>query len=457
MMLEHFNVWPLLWLSLASCSLLVALSPQLFGAIAEHGKTSVNFSSSMTQEGGFAALLAKTHERTRVPKSLFSVMYAFALICCLIPLYFSRQHMTRGVSWGHVLWDHPHILLLAVHCFRRLLECRLMTIYGRSKMHFSGFAVGLLHYAAVVACFSEVRISPSLHPALRWGAFLLFVIGNVMQHRFHIILYRIKQDQRAFYKLEREREWSRLCDHRRRGRRSGRISSSIRSVCAGDSGSGAASLEEPLRVHSKAPSPSTFKDLDADEMTTSTCTSRRTSPASSIGTSDSDHSESHPSRTRRLSSDSSIDGGPVGGRSHACSTPALKKRSGGSSGGEGGSRSGGRDIGGRREHRQRRKQRSAHRRLPSLTPPSSPMAYEYEVPRGSWFKYVCCPHYSAEIIVYMSFLLLAPTNTSLQGLLIWVISNLAVTGRKQLQWYQTNDVLRNDVPPHWCVLVPGVY
>jgi len=91
------------------------------------------------------------------------------------------------------------------------------------------------------------------------------------------------------------------------------------------------------------------------------------------------------------------------------------------------------------------------------SPPPSPASYKYEVPRGSWFRWLCCPHYLAEIIIYVSFLLLAPTSSALQGLLLWVVSNLAVTGRRQLQWYKADPRLRRQIPPNWSVLIPGIF
>ena len=82
----------------------------------------------------------------------------------------------------------------------------------------------------------------------------------------------------------------------------------------------------------------------------------------------------------------------------------------------------------------------------------------YQIPRGGWFKYVCCPHYSAEILIYLSFYLLDPSCKVTFFMLCWVISNLAVVSNQQFLWYD-NNFTAVDYPSlkSWKRLLPYVY
>jgi hypothetical protein len=92
---------------------------------------------------------------------------------------------------------------------------------------------------------------------------------------------------------------------------------------------------------------------------------------------------------------------------------------------------------------------------------------EYKIPRGRLFTYVTCPHYTAEILIYCTFLVLGYSLADKYGfekpfehfehitarnflkqcgnlipyrhfiLVIWVISNLAVSAYSNYEWYCT--------------------
>jgi 3-oxo-5-alpha-steroid 4-dehydrogenase 3 / polyprenol reductase len=79
----------------------------------------------------------------------------------------------------------------------------------------------------------------------------------------------------------------------------------------------------------------------------------------------------------------------------------------------------------------------------------------YEIPTKSCFQYVCCPHYSAEIIIYLSFLVLLHFNASAFLLLVWVATNLSIVANQQYCWYCKHDDAR--IPRHWCRLIPFVW
>jgi hypothetical protein len=80
----------------------------------------------------------------------------------------------------------------------------------------------------------------------------------------------------------------------------------------------------------------------------------------------------------------------------------------------------------------------------------------YHLPTESWFSVVCVPHYSAEIVVYLSFVLLLPMNChSPQLLLVWVTTNLAVVAQNQYTWYMHQ--YQSQVPHTWYKLIPYIW
>jgi 3-oxo-5-alpha-steroid 4-dehydrogenase 3 len=60
---------------------------------------------------------------------------------------------------------------------------------------------------------------------------------------------------------------------------------------------------------------------------------------------------------------------------------------------------------------------------------------QYPLPRGLMFDWVLCPHYTAEIGVYLSFVLVRPYNLSSWAMLVWVIANLSVSADNHYRYY----------------------
>lgn len=59
----------------------------------------------------------------------------------------------------------------------------------------------------------------------------------------------------------------------------------------------------------------------------------------------------------------------------------------------------------------------------------------YSIPSGGGFEYCCCPHYLAEIGIYLALTISAPHCKTMYYLLAWVITNLSVVAYKQFSWY----------------------
>lgn len=82
------------------------------------------------------------------------------------------------------------------------------------------------------------------------------------------------------------------------------------------------------------------------------------------------------------------------------------------------------------------------------------------MPTEGWFKYVSCPHYFAEILIYCSYVLLMGTHRGGgfgQGYVLvalWVFSNQACVAGSMHQWYQRKF---EDYPRGRKRMIPGVW
>jgi 3-oxo-5-alpha-steroid 4-dehydrogenase 3 len=86
----------------------------------------------------------------------------------------------------------------------------------------------------------------------------------------------------------------------------------------------------------------------------------------------------------------------------------------------------------------------------------------YSLPTESTFRYLCTPHYTAEIIIYLSLFALSCGSREMGLMSLWVIANLAVVSNRQYHWYlkqfgggSTKD--KGKIPAQWCRLVPYVW
>ncbi|CAO3565940.1 unnamed protein product [Mortierella alpina] len=66
---------------------------------------------------------------------------------------------------------------------------------------------------------------------------------------------------------------------------------------------------------------------------------------------------------------------------------------------------------------------------------------EYKVPFGDWFEYMVAPHYTAEMVIYLGFYLMASPTLFVPSTLllawIWVVVNLGIVARETDQWYRS--------------------
>lgn len=64
-----------------------------------------------------------------------------------------------------------------------------------------------------------------------------------------------------------------------------------------------------------------------------------------------------------------------------------------------------------------------------------PVRGKYGVARGGLFELVCCPHYTAEVALYLCFFMLCP-GVLVLAMLAFVVGNLTVSALETAKWYQ---------------------
>jgi len=81
-----------------------------------------------------------------------------------------------------------------------------------------------------------------------------------------------------------------------------------------------------------------------------------------------------------------------------------------------------------------RKQFESHKIFAEL---KTKMAHNHSIPHGGWFQYVSCPHYFAEILIYLSLAIILGTNHQTGWLVfVWVLTNQIIAGLMSHWWYQ---------------------
>ncbi|GAW82527.1 polyprenol reductase [Plasmodium gonderi] len=99
-------------------------------------------------------------------------------------------------------------------------------------------------------------------------------------------------------------------------------------------------------------------------------------------------------------------------------------------------------------------QHDTHLRLAKLRPKEEKKIYSpYKVPNGGFFYLVSCPHYFAEILIYLSFLLLNPNLINLLNY-TFVLLMLIKNGIQTHNWYL--ETARKEYPKQRRVIFPYI-
>lgn len=80
----------------------------------------------------------------------------------------------------------------------------------------------------------------------------------------------------------------------------------------------------------------------------------------------------------------------------------------------------------------------SHRLLANLRKDTSGKVYthQHSIPRGKWFDLVSCPHYMAEILIYLSIAIVMSGRSSTWWMVfVFVIINQLMVGKFNHSWY----------------------
>ena len=199
-----------IWLILALSSLLVALFPCL-NFVAHHGKLSnvpaVGFhgrgAQIVREREGSAAVEEKRRpwmwvSQVTVPKKWFAHLYitglAFGILALFYPTLTSASTTTTTYTSCSFL-SALRLTLFLLHCTRRLCESLFLSDFGESRMHISGYLVGILHYVlAPVTLYCSGNSSGSDTSKTEWSfavavavgmVVVLFIVSNYLQFSCH--------------------------------------------------------------------------------------------------------------------------------------------------------------------------------------------------------------------------------------------------------------------------------
>lgn len=180
-----------------ACAVAIAYFPSYLSSIASHGKFSITSSFNNHHHQSASHSLLQWLEKTQlqqllawfinmqVPKSYFTHFYITGSIVSLC-LLTSNDKSNFSIP----------LCLFLLHVSRRLYECLYITIYGDSKIHLAGYLVGILHYVLVPISIGLINVnnnqSAKALTLVSSLSIVVFIIANIMQFRFHYILFLAK-------------------------------------------------------------------------------------------------------------------------------------------------------------------------------------------------------------------------------------------------------------------------
>ncbi|KAI8592804.1 hypothetical protein BDZ88DRAFT_223189 [Geranomyces variabilis] len=92
----------------------------------------------------------------------------------------------------------------------------------------------------------------------------------------------------------------------------------------------------------------------------------------------------------------------------------------------------------------------------SRTSTSTSAVPVYKLPQARWFRFVACPHYLFEFLIYVSFSVMTGfQNGTCLAVLVWIAIGLGVPADQQRSWYQRK--FPELIPAGWKRVVPFFY
>ena len=98
-----------------------------------------------------------------------------------------------------------------------------------------------------------------------------------------------------------------------------------------------------------------------------------------------------------------------------------------------------------------------HKILANLRAERNNFDHSYYLPKGDWFEYVSCPHYLAEVLIYVALLIFfvaTDWRTNWWLVVVFTTSTLLLSARQVSLWYKLKF---EDYPTQWKIILPGVY
>ena len=102
-------------------------------------------------------------------------------------------------------------------------------------------------------------------------------------------------------------------------------------------------------------------------------------------------------------------------------------------------------------------QHRCHKILANLRTRRNNSDHSYHLPKGDWFEYVSCPHYLAEVLIYMAllvFFVARDWRTNWWLVVAFTTSTLLISARQVHLWYKLKF---EDHPTCWKIIIPGLY
>lgn len=156
--------------------------------------------------------------RATVPKRWFTHMYIIGLCAGGIALYLvlSKPQLYVSIPWlGTIVALSVKgktvvvLLLFLLQCFRRWLECVYVSDFGSSRMHISGYLVGVAHYilvplSTVLRSADSAILTQKVHmwdvllairPFTKSLSCIVYLLACAIQHDCHRLLASRKVNQ----------------------------------------------------------------------------------------------------------------------------------------------------------------------------------------------------------------------------------------------------------------------
>ena len=185
-------MFEVVWIVFICVCLLIHILSPFIGFLATHGKMTPHSPKAIhsPEKGNIFSLWLMRFFRITVKKSYFGHFYALGTMLSIYCLFYELLHASIPFVSNSKL---QMLLLFLIQCIRRALECSLAS-FGQSKMHISGYLVGILHYLFIPIAILHVP-SQFCSPTRSFFAWTVFLLASYIQMSAHESLRQLKLQQ----------------------------------------------------------------------------------------------------------------------------------------------------------------------------------------------------------------------------------------------------------------------